>query len=716
MRCPTSNQLRHWLAGRLSDAESTAIEAHVEQCIKVCQPALDRMSGFDQDSNEGNSSHSWLGVPAFTVPADAFAADRRAAPIRRDRGPGVLEPGPTVAVAPEMATIGHYRLLGILGSGGMGTVYKALHTKLEKLVALKVLPADKMRHPRAGARCGREMRAVGRLDHPNIVVAHDADDADGVPYLVMELVDGIDLATLVQRRGPLPIAIACELVRQAALGLQHAHEHGLVHRDVKPSNLMLAFAHGENRANVKILDLGLALLNEPCAEVAAEMTAVGAIMGTIDYMAPEQASDTHAVDGRADVYSLGATLYKLLTGQAPFVGRKYKTTLQRLLALAEVAPADVAALRPEVSPELAAVVRTMMAKDPAARFATPRAAAEALAPFAVGAQLDSLGDARIWSGQAGSLAANPLEPGPLEPGPLETGAVETFSAQLRLDTVADLPTTRDWKSGQGGPTPATAVRSRRVPRRGKAILAAVVGLVALAGASFAMRVQNAEGELIVESDVDGVAVNIIRDREQVRSGWRVAQGTKLLVPAFFYPAGEGLIEWERLIAASAHAPVVVIANPSNGPGKEVDPNYAGVIRRGVRAGAQVIGYVHTDYGNGALDDWRADIDQWLRLYPDIDGFFFDGSPTGAEQLAQYAELYAYAKGKHLQGVVVARPGVDWSLILGVHEVEQVPKQVERYVAQGARYLCITDKDEGDPNCWGRLPSYWEAEVNAFGRE
>lgn len=140
--------------------------------------------------------------------------------------------------------LGQYQLLARLGQGGMGTVYKALHTKLDKVVALKVLPADAMQNKDAVARFEREMRAVGKLQHPNIVAAHDAGEIEGTHYLVMELVDGADLSTLVRRHGPLPVSEACELVRQAALGLQHAHEHGLVHRDIKPSNLMLSESPG----------------------------------------------------------------------------------------------------------------------------------------------------------------------------------------------------------------------------------------------------------------------------------------------------------------------------------------------------------------------------------------------------------------------------------------------------------------------------------------
>ena len=193
----------------------------------------------------------------------------------------------------------------------MGTVYKALHTKLDRAVALKVLARGRVEDGRAIARFEREMKAIGRLDHPQIVRADDAREIDGHPVLIMEYVEGLDLARLVNRVGRLRVAAACELARQAAVGLQYVHEHGLVHRDIKPSNLMLT-----PRGEVKILDLGLARLHRQRGG-SDEMTGTGLTMGTADYMAPEQASDSHSVDIRADIYSLGCTLFKLLSGRRP---------------------------------------------------------------------------------------------------------------------------------------------------------------------------------------------------------------------------------------------------------------------------------------------------------------------------------------------------------------------------------------------------------------
>ena len=192
-----------------------------------------------------------------------------------------------------------YQLTEKLGQGGMGAVYKAVHTKLDKTVAVKILPADRLQDDEAVARFEREMKAVGKLDDPHIVRATDAGEADGTHFLVMEYVEGEDLGEILERYGPLGLPEACEVIRQAASGLQHAHEHGLVHRDIKPSNLMLTA-----KGDVKLLDLGLALLDAE-EDAPRELTHTGNIMGTVDYISPEQIRDTHNVDIRTDLYSLG---------------------------------------------------------------------------------------------------------------------------------------------------------------------------------------------------------------------------------------------------------------------------------------------------------------------------------------------------------------------------------------------------------------------------
>jgi len=297
------------------------------------------------------------------------------------RNAAAEEPAPTETA--DLGTLREYRLLAKLGEGGMGAVYKALHTRLDRVVALKVLPTQRLGNEQAVARFSREMKAVGKLDHPNIVRATDAGEAEGTHYLVMELVDGLDLSQFVKQVGPPKIADACELIRQAAVGLQHAHEHDLVHRDVKPSNLMLTPG-----GVVKILDLGLALLHaEPGGE---EVTSTGQAMGTADYMAPEQTFDSHSVDIRADVYSLGCTLYKLLCGQAPFASEKRQARFAKMLAHVQESVPPVTDRRGDVPEGLVAILNRMLAKQPEDRFATPAELADALGPFCGGSKLPIL--------------------------------------------------------------------------------------------------------------------------------------------------------------------------------------------------------------------------------------------------------------------------------------------------------------------------------------
>jgi serine/threonine protein kinase len=296
---------------------------------------------------------------------------------------------PTAGGRPGAALeqLGQYLLLEKLGQGGMGAVYKAFHNRLKRVVAIKKLPAERMNDTAAVARFHREMEAIGQLDHPHIIRATDAGEAEGHHFLVMEFVDGLDLARLVECCGPLAVADACALIHQAAVGLQYIHERRLVHRDIKPSNLMLNLA-----GQVKILDLGLARLYHGIGGGSGELTPTGQIMGTYDFMAPEQAMSSHQVGITADIYSLGCTLYKLLTGRPPFSGPEYDSMLKKIQAHAQAPPPPLRSIRSDVPAELEAVLAGMLAKEPSERFATPGEVAEALAPFAAGADLVRLID------------------------------------------------------------------------------------------------------------------------------------------------------------------------------------------------------------------------------------------------------------------------------------------------------------------------------------
>jgi len=260
--------------------------------------------------------------------------------------------------------LGDYVVLDEIGAGGMGQVFKARHRRMNRIVAVKLLPAAAMRSPDAVRRFYREVEAAARLAHPNIVTAHDAGEHEGLHYLVMEYVEGRDLARVVGEEGPLPIARAVDCVLQAARGLEYAHRQGVVHRDIKPGNLLV-----DREGTVKILDMGLARMQsseETTDRTGSErLTGTGQVMGTCDYMAPEQAEDTHAADHRADVYALGCTLYRLLTGDPPYTG---ETLVQVLLAHLQAPIPSLCDARPDVPPELDAVCRKMMAKRPEDRY------------------------------------------------------------------------------------------------------------------------------------------------------------------------------------------------------------------------------------------------------------------------------------------------------------------------------------------------------------
>ena len=270
-------------------------------------------------------------------------------------------------------TIGRYKVLERLGAGGMGSVYLCEHKLMRRRVAVKVLPTAKADDPASLERFYREARAVAALDHPNIVRAYDIDQDDKLHFLVMEFVDGANFQEIVKRGGPMEVSRAAHYIRQAALGIQHAHEAaGIVHRDIKPGNILV-----DRNGIVKILDMGLARFFHDQDDILTKKYDEN-VLGTADYLAPEQALDSHGVDIRADLYSLGATFYFVLTGRPPFAEG---SVAQKLIWHQTRQPKPIRSIRPDVPAELAAVLEKAMAKDPAQRYQTPIAMAEALAPW-----------------------------------------------------------------------------------------------------------------------------------------------------------------------------------------------------------------------------------------------------------------------------------------------------------------------------------------------
>ncbi|MBA4191188.1 MAG: hypothetical protein C0467_24675 [Planctomycetaceae bacterium] len=338
---PEPDRLTQFVAGGLPEDEAVAVAAHLADC-ETCRASVDAVPESDL-ARRLHSAHQ-----------SVLRGDLKRSPTPDDSA------GPTVPA--ELADHPRYRIIGFIGAGGMGAVYKAEHKLMGRVVALKVIRRGLLSSDGASERFLREVRAAAQLSHPNIVQAFDADEASGLRFLVMEFVEGETLDHLVTRNGPLPQTVACEYIRQAALGLQHAHERGLTHRDVKPHNLILTTA-----GVVKILDFGLARIfgsgnadDEQGPPECVGGTSPGMVMGTVGYVAPEQSASPHAADCRADVYGLGATLSFLVTGLPP----------DPLGQLAERLPQP-----------LIPVVARMLTPDPDHRFQTPGEVAEILVPL-----------------------------------------------------------------------------------------------------------------------------------------------------------------------------------------------------------------------------------------------------------------------------------------------------------------------------------------------
>lgn len=270
-------------------------------------------------------------------------------------------------------TIGKYKLLERIGFGGMGQVFLCEHMYMRRRVAIKVLPPAKAEEPAALGRFYREARAAAALDHPNIVRTHDIDQDGNLHFLVMEYVDGSSLLEIVKKKGPMAIDRSCQYISQAAQGLEHAFRVGVIHRDIKPGNILV------DRIGIsKILDMGLARFYHSDDDMLTKKYDEKSVLGTADYVAPEQTINSHDVDVRADIYSLGATFYFLLAGHPPF---PEGTVSQKLIAHQTKTPTPISVIRPEVPAEVAAILQKMMSKAIEDRYQSPGDVFDALKPF-----------------------------------------------------------------------------------------------------------------------------------------------------------------------------------------------------------------------------------------------------------------------------------------------------------------------------------------------
>jgi hypothetical protein len=511
---PTPTDLAAFGLGKLIGAAAAAVARHLESC-DACRRAVEN------------------------VPADSFVGL-----VRNARNPAAASPANPPAPPPspepvpelpaELAEHPRFRIVRELGRGGMGVVYQAEHRLMERPVAIKVINQSLIANAEVLQRFRREVKAAAQLAHPHIVAAYDAEQAGSLHLLVMEYVEGSSLAQVLERRGPLPVVHACHYARQAALGLQHAFERGMVHRDIKPQNLMLT-----PQGVIKILDFGLARLASERSRKGG-LTQVNTVMGTPEFMAPEQATDARRADTRADVYSLGCTLYCLLAGRVPF---QEDTALKTILAHLDQEPPPLRELRPEVPPAVVAVVERMMAKDPAQRYQTPAEVAQALLPF-------------CKAGAKPAPAALTMVPRPAASA--RTGTVcptDTSRQSVPRQEAAPAPPAREAEprasafEGLG----AGAVESGRPGRRKAAapagwgrrwpvlagVAAGVMALGALLLAGIILQVKTEDGTLVVEVNVPNP--NVLIDGKEVTVTWD--RGGKMAV--IRHKPGTYMVEVEK---------------------------------------------------------------------------------------------------------------------------------------------------------------------------
>ena len=455
-KCPSKERLQHYLDGKLQTEDSDSMAEHLESC-STCEQIAD-----DLDLGENSDSLVDL-LQSSPAPQDTTPASNRGSEITSHELP--------ISIAAP-SCVASYELLEQIGSGGMGAVYLARHQSLDKEVAIKLLPALPARNPELVARFQREIKAAGKLDHPAIVRTTDAGEEQGVHFLVMDAIDGLDLSRSAKALGKLSIADSCEVIRQTALGLSHAHEQGIVHRDIKPSNLML-----DEQGQIRILDFGLAQMGAWEGD-AAEITSVGQLMGTLDYMAPEQAERGGSVDYRADLYSLGATLFRLLTGRAPLAAAPDLTPLEKLRLLATHSAPKLKTLRPDASDELCELVDSLVSRDPSERPASAAHVAEALEAFT---EDSTLPDALKRAREMETVIDQKYHRAPQAP---ELQAAEQTPLQI----------------SNGGAWGTTIFK-----------VIATLGFLAAVFFGIWFVIETSKGQLVIESDVADIKIQVIKD-------------------------------------------------------------------------------------------------------------------------------------------------------------------------------------------------------------
>lgn len=467
--CLSDEEISAYLRGLLSESESASFEDHLQGCAR-CESCL-------ADLEE---SGDWLTRHLTLAPEQSVNDTRWQGCLDRLREIPIREPSAPSRVVAESKPrmVYHYVLGPRIGQGGMGVVYQSHHPQLHRPVAIKLLSATRATEAAAIGRFQREMRAAGSLDHPGIVRALDAGVWEGTYYFVMEYIDGIDLSRLVHRCGPLAVADACAVIVRAAEALQYAHEHQVLHRDIKPSNLILT-----RDGSVKILDFGLARVEHGDLH-GHEATTMGRLIGTLDYLSPEQASGSLPVDERSDVYGLGATLYRLLTGKPPHGLSSNVPLMGYLKRLTEEEAPSVNDARADVAKPVADIITQLIACRCEDRPRSAGEVAELLAPYCAGSSLETLAHQ--------SIVNQPID-------------VQDAGTRTLVQSPSD----------------AASAEPDIGPRRGSnvglhSVLVGVLGILVGLG-SLTFWLNSGEGTIKIESEVDEVSLQLVENGEVAES-------------------------------------------------------------------------------------------------------------------------------------------------------------------------------------------------------
>ncbi len=550
---PTDQILQSYGLGKLDDASAASVNEHLDSCPE-CQR---RVAEVAPDSFLGRLRK------APELP-DTSATDKSqfGASLIGNRAGEAGPPPAAETLPPGLAEHPDYEVVRELGQGGMGTVYLAKNRLMGRLEVLKVVSGHLMNRRGVTERFSAEIRNAARLHHTNIVTAYSASRAGESIVFAMEYVEGLDLSRLVKAKGALPVANACNYIHQASLGLQHAHELGMVHRDIKPSNLMLA--RQANRAIIKVLDFGLAKVKSEGA-VDGGLTHEGQMLGTPDYIAPEQIRDARDADIRADIYSLGCTFYYLLMGKPPFEANSLYEILQAHHSM-DAMPLNLG--RPEVPVELAALVAKMMAKEPERRFQTPAEVARELTPFfkKASAPIKSLNPGLSKNDQTGTIDGKravisvPNESIP-NSGPINHSGTARSSG---IAATADRQRPDDARETARVMADALAFSGQTQRRVWRSVAAGVLvlGLVVALAATWIWSVKTAKGELVfsdlpaqAEVTIDGEVCTVEWASGKVQAKVTVAPGTHKIEVT--HDGIEIVSEQEVTIAAGEKRPIKV---------------------------------------------------------------------------------------------------------------------------------------------------------------